>query len=489
MSLGLRELKPAPSTPSTPCDRARPHFRGGGVGVCALATALAVVSLAYGDHQHAAYSAAVSAVAYAYVRAARDLSRARMARWGGVGIAVATFGYALFYPLGNTLLALSFPIALLFASLGRDMRLAAAAVIALVAAIVAYHLAVGTLVAPPRVPESVSAGLVVVMTMVMTWVTVSGLSQRLGAQIAQIGRQAADTEARERELAAQRRQLEELNVSLERSGRHLRLNAAERERQTAQYARELSDQQGITHAIHHDLREPLRNIVSFTQLIERRLGAHPEGAQVTDYLRYATDGGQRIARMLADLLRYTRREEEPFVAVDLARLAAEVAADLEDSLHRNGGVVEIAPGLPAVMGYETQLRQLLQNLIANALKFRRAGVAPRVALGPTAPDDGARAGFTVADNGIGIPADRLAEVFGLFNRVHGTEGYEGSGVGLALCRRIALAHGAEIGVTSEVGVGSVFAVAGLTFARGSGGGASVAVPSAPTAATTESLPV
>ena len=119
-----------------------------------------------------------------------------------------------------------------------------------------------------------------------------------------------------------------------------------------------------------------------------------------------------------------------------------------------------------VRGFPTQLRQLLQNLIVNALKFHRPGTPPRVEI---AYERGR--GLVIRDNGIGIPADRLEDVFGLFNRAHATEGYEGSGVGLALCRRIALAHGATLELSSAVGVGTTFVVVGLEV-RGERGGAS-----------------
>ena len=222
--------------------------------------------------------------------------------------------------------------------------------------------------------------------------------------------------------------------------------------------RKREEREQLVHAIHQDLREPLRGIVSFTQLIRRRLRRDAALADVGEYLAFAEDGGLRMASMLEDLVAYTSEPEgERLSRVDLVDLLGDIEGNLADLIARTGATVRIDP-LPVVWGQRTPLVQLFQNLIANALKFSRPGVPPRIELRASdRPDGGVE--IAVVDNGVGIPANQLARVFGLFNRAHEGSGYEGSGVGLALCRKIAIAHGGEIRVASVPAEGSVFTVA------------------------------
>ena len=221
----------------------------------------------------------------------------------------------------------------------------------------------------------------------------------------------------------------------------------------------LGNREQLATAIRHDLREPLRSITSFSQLLRRRLTRDlPEG-KAADYLAFAEDGGRRMAAMVDDLLRYTQSDHgEDLTDVDLAAVLGEVRLNLADQLARTGATLTAGP-LPTLRGYPTQVYQLLQNLISNAVKFARPGVPPVIEV--TAEDvDGDGAGpmarVTVADNGRGIPAQQLSEVFGLFNRSGNVGEVEGTGVGLALCRRIAIAHGGGLTVASVAGEGTAF---------------------------------
>lgn len=245
-------------------------------------------------------------------------------------------------------------------------------------------------------------------------------------------------------------------------------NRAELDALTAQLLREADlmddlrlreeDQRAAVAAIHQDLREPLRSIVSFTQLAKRRLGRYPRSETLADYLSFAEDGGRRMAAMLTDLSAYATDAHgaDAVGVVDLDGVFAEVQLNVHDAVERRGARLT-AEALPSVVGQRTPLVQLFQNLVSNALKFSRPGVAPSVHLCVYRRDDGLL-GIRVTDNGIGIPPNQIDKVFGLFNRAHGGDGYEGTGVGLALCRKIAIAHGGDISVTSVPGEGTTFSI-------------------------------
>ncbi len=216
------------------------------------------------------------------------------------------------------------------------------------------------------------------------------------------------------------------------------------------------DKKSVVHAIHHDLKEPLRSIVSFTQLAQRKIGRYPRSEALADYLGFAEDGGRRMSLMLEDLMTYANDAEgEHATEVELATVLDEVILNLGDSIERSGAGIHVG-ALCRVRGQRTQLLQLFQNLLSNALKFTRPGVPPRIEV--TAAAEGEDRWYTicVSDNGIGIPPNQLDKVFGLFNRAHAEHAYEGSGVGLALCRKIVIAHGGQIRVTSAAGEGTQF---------------------------------
>jgi len=203
-------------------------------------------------------------------------------------------------------------------------------------------------------------------------------------------------------------------------------------------------------------KRQLRGIVSFSQLIHRKLQKREEANGVQEYLGYAIDGGQRMAKMLDDLLLYSKNNhsEVPHT-VDLSILLAEVQDDLYDLIERSSAVINVGE-LPSIIGFETQLKQLFQNLLSNALKFRTKEENPHISIRAVKQHELGYLNIEVQDNGVGIPVNQLDKVFGLFNRAHEGSGYEGSGVGLALCRRIAISHGATLTVKSELGVGTTF---------------------------------
>lgn len=216
----------------------------------------------------------------------------------------------------------------------------------------------------------------------------------------------------------------------------------------------------------HDLQEPLRKVRAFADLLARHLGdGLDEEAHL--YLQRIEGATVRMATLITALLELSRvsTRGNPFEPLDLNHVADEVVADLETRIAETAGTVEVDT-LPRVEADPTQMRQLFQNLIGNALKFHRPGVPPRVQVsGSVAPvqrtDEGRPQQVCVlrfGDNGIGFEKAYSDRLFSPFQRLHARSAYEGTGMGLAICRRIAERHGGSIEAQSTPGVGSLFVV-------------------------------
>ena len=203
----------------------------------------------------------------------------------------------------------------------------------------------------------------------------------------------------------------------------------------------------------HDLREPLRVVSGFADLLARRYGDRLEG-DAHEFLDAITGGVRRMDEMISDLLAYARagRVDQPFEAVDMDAAVGDALSALQLAIDDAGATVEVTP-LPVVQGNPAALRQLFQNLIANAVKFA-ADEPPRVRIWAAEVPGGWR--FTVRDNGIGVDPEQADRIFGMFQRLHSVESYPGTGVGLALCQRIVHVHGGHIWVEPAPGGGSQF---------------------------------
>lgn len=210
----------------------------------------------------------------------------------------------------------------------------------------------------------------------------------------------------------------------------------------------------------HDLQEPLRKIRAFSdRLLFRHAGQFDE--QARDYLVRTGQAAERMQTLIDDLLAYSRvsARGRPFAKVDLTALVAAVLEDLEARLESSGGRVEVADALPVLDGDATQLRQVFQNLMANALKFRSPDRPPlvRVSAVPMRDGDGQRVWtIRVEDNGIGFDSKYAERVFAPFQRLHGREEYEGTGIGLAIVRRIVERHRGVIRAEGRPGHGAAF---------------------------------
>jgi light-regulated signal transduction histidine kinase (bacteriophytochrome) len=202
----------------------------------------------------------------------------------------------------------------------------------------------------------------------------------------------------------------------------------------------------------HDLREPLRVVSGFADLLSRRHSEQlgPDGQRFVEAI---TDGVKRMDEMISDLLAYARagRADQPLEAVDANEVVTDVLSGLQRAIDDAHAKIEVEQ-LPMVNGNAAALRQLFQNLIANAIKF--VDGSPRVRIWAAEVPEGWR--FTVRDNGIGIDPEQAGRIFGMFTRAQGSERYAGTGVGLAVCQRIVDVHGGRIWVEPAPGGGSQF---------------------------------
>lgn len=222
-------------------------------------------------------------------------------------------------------------------------------------------------------------------------------------------------------------------------------------------ARSNQELEHFAYVASHDLQEPLRKIVAFGD----RLHASYSGAlkeQGADYLQRMQNAAHRMQRLIEDLLTYSRLSTKirPFEPVNLEAVVKETLVDMEILIQRTKGRV-VYESLPTLDADKTQMRQLLQNLIGNALKFHKKEEPPVVAVRGKRLDEN-YCEITVEDNGIGFDEKYLDRIFVPFERLHGRGEYDGTGIGLAVCQKVAKRHGGQITAKSVVGKGSVFIV-------------------------------
>jgi light-regulated signal transduction histidine kinase (bacteriophytochrome) len=205
------------------------------------------------------------------------------------------------------------------------------------------------------------------------------------------------------------------------------------------------------------LQEPLRMVASFTQLLAQRYGDKFD-QDGRDFIGFAVDGATRMKQLIEDLLAYSRvtAKGRPMAVVDTRNSITLALRNLGAAILESGAEVDY-DGLPPVRADGFQMVQLFQNLVGNAIKFRTPGVAPRVHIeAGHAPGDPRQWQFRVSDNGIGIEPKHFDRVFAIFQRLHTRREYPGTGIGLALCRRIVESYQGRIWVESEPGKGTAF---------------------------------
>lgn len=225
------------------------------------------------------------------------------------------------------------------------------------------------------------------------------------------------------------------------------------DRQAQDLLRSNAELEQFAYVASHDLQEPLRMVTGYTQLLVKRYRERLDG-NALEYCEYIVDGAKRMQELIGDLLAYSRvgTKGHPFVPVPAEDVVKSALRTLAVAIAESGAQVS-CDTLPTVVGDQGQLGQLMQNLIANGIKYRN-GKAPEIHIGCTRKSGDWL--FSVRDNGIGIDAQYRERIFVLFQRLHTREEYEGTGIGLAICKKIVERHGGRIWVESEVGKGSEF---------------------------------
>lgn len=218
-----------------------------------------------------------------------------------------------------------------------------------------------------------------------------------------------------------------------------------------------ADLQELAYVASHDLTEPLRMITGYLELLERRYAPQLDET-AGEFIAHAVDGAERMRGLLDDLLRYSRAAgaEPERAPVDLDEVLDGVMRSLEPAIAETGSIVLVAEDLPTLQADAGQLGQLLQNLIGNAVKFHRVGTPTRVLVSARRAHDDAAWLLEVSDDGIGIPAGQHERIFQVFQRLQPREAYAGTGIGLAICRRIVDRLGGTLSVSSVPGEGSTF---------------------------------
>jgi signal transduction histidine kinase len=255
---------------------------------------------------------------------------------------------------------------------------------------------------------------------------------------------AGDVDGMRRKIADELAEVREARGQIEWVNEQLKAQAEE-------LTRSNRDLEQFAYVASHDLQEPLRKVASFCQLLQRRYAGQMD-ERADQYIAFAVDGAQRMQRLINDLLAFSRigRLTAGFTEVDLNRVLTEVTSQLEE---RAGPDAEISwAELPTVEGEEPLLTTLFVNLIGNSLKFRRPDVPPVIRV--TARREGDEWAVNVRDNGIGIEAEFADKVFVIFQRLHARDAYEGTGIGLAIVKKIIEYHGGRIWLDLDVEEGT-----------------------------------
>lgn len=259
----------------------------------------------------------------------------------------------------------------------------------------------------------------------------------------EIGTLANDFNAMASELEKLQNEIKEANADLEKKVEMRTLELERKNKELEQFA----------YVASHDLQEPLKTVSGFVGLLNKQYkGRLDENAD--KYLEYILQASDRMRTLIKDLLIYSRIGRAiAFVLSDCNIMLHEVLADMDNNIRGNNAKIT-AETLPVLYAFPTELKLLFQNLLSNAIKFRKAGVQPEISITVTKIPGFWK--FAVSDNGIGIDQQHRERIFVIFQRLHNKKDYEGSGIGLAHCKKIVELHGGEIWVESIPGIGSTF---------------------------------
>ncbi|MBN1960497.1 MAG: hypothetical protein JW841_06095 [Deltaproteobacteria bacterium] len=264
-------------------------------------------------------------------------------------------------------------------------------------------------------------------------------------------------------ISERNRSLHELNAHLSQAHDKLEQRVKERTAElfltTEKLKKSNQELEQFAYIASHDLQEPLRKIRAFSDRLQSRCGAALD-SEGLDYMQRMINASTRMQTLINELLHYSRltTKARPFQPVALSSLIKEVLEDLEVRIEENHAHIEVHD-LPTIIADPLQIRQLFQNLISNALKFQRPQVEPLIIIKNIHNEnDTDFYNIEVKDNGIGFEMKYTERIFGLFQRLHGRSAYEGTGMGLAICRKIVERHEGTITATSEPGFGTTFLI-------------------------------
>jgi light-regulated signal transduction histidine kinase (bacteriophytochrome) len=269
-----------------------------------------------------------------------------------------------------------------------------------------------------------------------------------------------DTRLHHSQLAKTADLLLQRSCELQATNRQLEVEVRERRRAeeaqstlSQELQRSNAELEQLAYVASHDLQEPLRMVASYMQLLEQKYRGQLD-ADAHEFIAFAVDGAKRMQALINDLLTYSRvgSAAVPMEPTDCNEVLDRALASLRLAIAESGAGIERAD-LPVVMGNAAQLTQLFQNLLANAIKFRSE---QPLRIGVSAEPDGPFWRFSVQDNGIGIEPEYFDRIFVMFQRLHSRSAYAGTGIGLAICKKIIERHGGRIWVESAPGHGAAF---------------------------------
>jgi signal transduction histidine kinase len=249
-------------------------------------------------------------------------------------------------------------------------------------------------------------------------------------------------------------ELGEKNILLEEQKKEISAQSEALKLKDEKLQKSNADLQNFAYSASHDLKEPLRMIGMYTQLLQRRIKPTLD-ERSEEYMFYMTDGVKRMQKLLDDLLLYSRlgKNDNDVQDIDINQTILMVIYNLTVTIKETNTAI-IASNLPTICASSTEMMQLFQNMIANAIKFRRADVAPEIMI--LHSENEKEHTITLQDNGIGIKEEYKEKVFNIFTKLHSTSQYEGSGIGLATCKKIVEEMGGRMWLTSTEGVGTTF---------------------------------